>query len=348
MQTWKNVFAVFLVIFLAGLFYLLAPILTPFLMGTLLAYLVNPLITRLMRWRLKRLTSVIIIFCLLLLVIVASTLLLIPLIQEQIDTVIILLPKAIEWIQLTLIPKIAVFLHSQEIINSTTIKTALSQQWSKMGSYAGTFLSTILQSGTFIIHCIINVIITSVVTFYLLRDWDSILENTLNLIPRHLESGVVQIAKECDAVLSSFIRGQFLVMLVIGLYYSIGLSLIGIDIGILLGIVLGAISIVPYLGFILGVGIASIAAYLQFGEWHPVLLVLSLFFAGQILDAIIITPKLIGDRIGLHPVAVILAVLAFGSLFGFFGVLLALPTAAVIRVWLLHLERRYEESQLYQ
>jgi predicted PurR-regulated permease PerM len=343
----KSFFIICGLIFL-GLIYLLAPILTPFLVGAFLAYLVNPLINHLMRLRLSRLTSVIIIFITLFLILTISILLLIPVIQEQIDALILLVPIAINWFQFTLLPSVATFLHSQELVNSDTIKNLLSQHWGKAGSLASTFVSTVLKSGFLLLTWLMNLIIIPLVTFYLLKDWKKLLTNIHNLIPKHLQKKAVIIAKECDEVLSAFFRGQLLVMLTIGIYYSIGLSLVGLKIGIILGLILGIISIVPYLGFIVGILTASIAAYIQIGDLHSVLWVCSLFLIGQLLDALFITPNLVGDRIGLHPVVVILAVLAGGSLFGFFGVLLALPATAVIMVWLRHLEHSYKESQLHR
>lgn len=348
MTNWNKSYFIFLGLIFAGFIYLLAPVLTPFVIGAFLAYLVNPLINHLMKLHLSRLTSVIIVFVTLFSILTLCILLLIPLIQEQIDALFLLIPAAINWFQFSLIPKVATFLDSQELVNPTTVKTLIAQHWGKAGSIANVFVTTVLKSGILILNWLLNLIIIPLVTFYLLRDWKKLLTNIHNLIPRHLQATVVRIAKECDEVLSAFFRGQFLVMLAIGVYYSVGLSIIGLKIGIILGLILGIISIVPYLGFIVGILTASIAAYLQMGDMHPVFWVWLLFLLGQVLDALFITPNLVGDRIGLHPVAVILAVLAGGSIFGFFGVLLALPTTAVIMVWLRHLERSYQESQLYR
>lgn len=348
MSSWNKGFFIFFVLAFAGLIYVLAPILTPFLIGTFFAYLVNPLINHLIRWHLNRLTSVIIVFVALYSILIVSILLLIPIIQEQIDALIVLIPTIINWFQLTLIPNVATFLNSHELVSSDSMKSLLTDQWGKASSIASVFVMTILKSGALLLHWIMNLIIIPLVTFYLLKDWNKFLANIHNLFPKRLQAKATIIAKECDEVLSAFFRGQFLVMLAIGTYYSIGLSVIGLKIGILLGLIIGLITIVPYLGFIVGILSASIAAYLQTGDMQPVFWVWILFLAGQLLDALFITPNLVGDRIGLHPVAVILAVLAGGSLFGFFGVLLALPTTAVIMVWLRHIEHSYHESQLYR
>lgn len=348
MPMWNSLFFIIAGLVFFAFIYLLVPILTPFLTGAVLAYLVNPLVNHLMHWHLSRLLSVVIVFILLFVVLLLIVLLLIPLIQEQIDTFIILIPKAIDWFQANLVPKIASYLGNQELFNSTMIKSAIAKNWAKAGNVASIFFTTVLASGALIISWILNLIIIPVVTFYLLRDWKKLIDKIHNLIPRHVEATIVKIVKECDQVLSAFFRGQLLVMLVVGIYYSIGLTAIGLNVGIILGLILGLISIVPYLGIIVGIITASLAAYLQFGTFHPVLLVWLLFAIGQLLDSLFITPHLVGDRIGLHPLAVIFSVLAGGSLFGFFGVLLALPVSAVIMVWLRHLEHSYQKSQLYQ
>lgn len=348
MQTWNYVFYLTVTLVFIGLLYLLAPILTPFLIGILLAYLVNPLVNYLTRWRLSRLTSVIIVFIMTFLIIIVLILLLIPLIQQQIDTLIVMIPNAVDWLQNKLIPTLTYYLGTQTYVDINVLKTILAKQWSQAGSVAGTFFSTVVHSGFVLVTFFIDLLIIPVVTFYLLRDWKTLLKGIKNLIPRQFESSIVTISKECDRVLSAFFRGQLLVMLTIGIYYSIGLSLIGLKIGIILGLTIGLMSIVPYLGIIIGIITASIAAFLQFGLFTPVLFVWLLFAIGQVLDSIFITPQLVGERIGLHPLLVIFAVLAGGSLFGFFGVLLALPVSAVIMVWLRHLERKYQSSHLYK
>lgn len=347
-MTWNNVFYIVIVVLFGLLIYLLAPVLTPFLIGALLAYLVNPLVNYLMRWGLKRLTCVIIVFLFTFFALFLSVLLLIPLIQAQINTLATLIPAMIRWVQESMLPAITTFLGNREAIDPATLKLVISKEWAKAGTIISVFLNTVIHSGLVIATWVMNLVIIPIVTFYLLRDWKKLLNKIRHLIPRHFEEEAILIAKECDSVLSGFFRGQLLVMLAIAIYYSIGLSVIGLDIGIILGLIIGLISIVPYLGIVIGIIIASVTAIIQFGTFQSVLLVWLLFMVGQVLDSLFVTPKLIGDRIKLHPIAVIFAVLAGGSLFGFFGVLLALPVTAVIMVWLRHLERKYQSSQLYQ
>lgn len=329
------------------LFYLLAPILTPFLIGALLAYLVDPLVTQLMRLHLPRLLSVIIIFSLLFLVLTLLVLLLIPLIQTQIQNLMDALPNIIAWIQDTALP----WLSSQFGIHepsATSLKTTLVEHLAKPGDNGGNFFNTVLHSGFVLVESLVHLVLIPVVTFYLLLDWKKVIRGVRNLIPRRIEPTTVKLIKECNSVLSAFFRGQLIVMLTLGIFYSTGLTLLGLRIGLILGLIIGMISIVPYLGVITGIIVASIAAYVQFNTFSAVLMVWLLFVIGHLLENMYLTPKLVGNRIGLHPVTVIFSVLAGGKLFGFFGVLLALPAAAVIMVWLRYLIKHYRASHLYQ
>jgi predicted PurR-regulated permease PerM len=168
-----------------------------------------------------------------------------------------------------------------------------------------------------------------------------------NLLPRRIEPVIVGLARESDEVLGAFLRGQFVVMLALGGIYSLGLFIIGLDFSLLIGMLAGLVSFVPYLGLIVGIVVAGIAALIQFQEFWPLLPVIGVFGIGQLIEGMLLTPLLVGDRIGLHPVAVIFAVLVGGHLFGFFGVLLALPVAAIIMVLLRHTHDEYLNSVLY-
>jgi predicted PurR-regulated permease PerM len=347
LRAWNKCYILLAVLLLGWLSHLLAPILTPFLIGALLAYLVDPLVTQLMRLHLPRLLSVIIIFSLLFLVITLLILFLVPVIQTQIENLFEALPKIMAWLQGTVIPWVSNQLGVHEP-NAGTIKTALFDHFTKPGDTVEKFFNTLLRSGFILVERLIHLILIPVVTFYLLLDWKKIIKSVNNLIPRRIEPTVVKLIKECDAVLSAFFRGQLIVMLTMGVLYSIGLTLIGLRIGLILGLIIGVISIVPYLGIIIGIVAASVAAYVQFNTFSSVLLVWLVFIIGHMLEHMYLTPKLVGNRIGLHPVAVIFAILAGGKLFGFFGVLLALPAAAVIMVWLRFLMTHYHASHVYR
>jgi predicted PurR-regulated permease PerM len=192
-----------------------------------------------------------------------------------------------------------------------------------------------------------NLVLLPVLIFYLLRDWDLLIERVRELLPRAVEPTISRLARQADEVLGAFLRGQLSVMIALGAIYSAGLMMVGIDLGLLIGMVAGLISFIPYLGAIVGVGAGVVAALVQYGDlWH-VLLVLVVFGVGQTVESFLLTPWLVGDKIGLHPVAVIFAIMAGGQLFGFLGVLLALPVAAVAMVGLRYLHERYTTSALY-
>lgn len=344
----NKLFSVLLGVIICVLLYFLAPILTPFLIGMLLAYLVNPIVNALMRLHLSRLLAVIVVFFVIILAMTLLILLFIPLIQAQLDHLMDALPAIVMWIQDTLMPLLKEHLGNNNLINADSLKVQLSQNWTKAGGIAGWIVTTVLHSGFKLLHGLFDLLLIFVVTFYLLYDWEKLVKGLHNLLPRKYEPTIVKLVNECNTVLGAFFRGQLLVMLTLGIFYSIGLSIVGLKVGVVIGAMIGLLSIIPYLGMIVGILAASIAAYVQFGAVADIVPVWLVFAVGQTLDGMLITPKLVGDRIGLHPVAVIFAVLAGGVLFGFFGVLLALPVASILMVLLTFLNSRYHNSKLYR
>lgn len=331
-QISNQVILIFLVAVSAYLLYLLAPILSPFLVGALLAYLANPVVKHLGKWHVPHLLSVIAVFLLLIAVLFLLILILFPLVQNQILALIEVTPSIITWLQDTVAP----WLREQIDINS--LKTTLTANLSK----TGWILSAVLSSGYTITAWLVNLILIPVVTFYLLRDWDKLMLSAKNLLPKSIKTTTVRLCHECDEVLSAFFRGQLLVMLALCMIYGLGLYAVGLRIGLILGIIGGLLSIVPYLGSTFVLVSASIAAFVQFGTLQPLLGVWAVFLLGQSIEGFVLTPYLIGGRIGLHPVAVIFSIMAGGTLFGFFGVLIALPTAAVIVVLLRFIRNSYK------
>ncbi|HLB42861.1 MAG TPA: AI-2E family transporter [Gammaproteobacteria bacterium] len=315
---------VFLIVLLLALLYLLSPILTPFLLGTLLAYLVNPLVKRLEKWKIPHLISVIMIFLIVIGIFFLIVIMLIPVVNKQIILLEEVIPQVILWLQHSIMPQFVEFFNLDEF--KPTLATTLSK--------TSVLFGAVLSSGSTLIGWMINLILTPVVTFYLLCDWDRILHGLRKLLPRSIAATVVQLVRKCDEVLGAFFRGQLLIMLLLCLIYGVGLTLVGLQVGLMLGIIGGILSVVPYLGSIFVVVSASIVALVQFGDWASLFWVWGIFIIGQIIEGYVLTPYLIGKRIGLHPVAVIFAIMAGGSLFGFFGILLALPVAAVLMVLL--------------
>src|SRR5215831_9166936 len=209
-------------------------------------------------------------------------------------------------------------------------------------------LSGLKAGGTVVIAVLINIALIPVVAFYLLRDWNTIVERVDELLPRRWLGRVRAMIVEIDNVLAEFVRGQLSVMGVLAVYYVIGLSLAGLQYALPIGILTGLLVFIPYVGFGLGLTLGVLSALLQWSGWPGFVAVLTVYGIGQILENYVLVPWLVGDRIGLHPLAVIFALLAFGQLFGFAGVLLALPASAALLVGLRHLRTAYNESDLYR
>ena len=336
------------IVFTGWILYLLAPVLTPFLIAALLAYLGDPLVDRLERYRLSRTMSVIIVFACMVIIGMALLLVLIPLIERQLVAFVRSFPEFINWMQNTVLPKLAdTFNFDPGLINLDLLKQAAIENWKNIGNIAGRALIEITQSGQVVLAWLTYLLLIPVVTFYLLRDWDRLLANIKGLMPRDHVHLISKLAAECDLVLAEFMRGQLLVMLGQGIIYTLGLWIAGLEFALLIGMLAGLVSFVPYLGFVVGIGAAVIAVMVQYNDMLHLVYVFLVFGTGQAIEGMVLSPWLVGDRIGLHPVAVIFAVMAGGALFGFFGVLLALPVAAIVVVLLRHLHKQYLESELY-
>lgn len=337
--------AIFVIV--SVLIYLLAPILMPFLSAAVLAYIADPLADKLEK-KMSRSLAVSVVFFTLSLVAVLVLLIVLPLLEKQIVVLAEKLPLYIDRAQNYLLPLLKEqFGFDIANFDISMLKQSLSDYWKTAGGIAANVVSSISRSSLVLVSWVANFTLMLVVTFYLLRDWDSLVAKIHALIPRKNEKTIVTIAKESDEVLGSFFRGQMLVMFVLSIVYTIGLMFVGLDTALLIGSLSGMVSFVPYLGFIVGIVVAGVAALMQFQDITPLFYVAIVFLIGQMLEGMLLTPWLVGDKIGLHPVAVIFAVLAGGQLFGFVGVLLALPVAAVVAVVLRHMLKRYTSSELY-
>jgi predicted PurR-regulated permease PerM len=315
----------------------------------MLAYLGDPLADRLQRLGMGRTWAVSIVFTVIIIIFVGVLLLLVPLIQRQVTNLIDNLPHYVEWARTVALPWVQQRLHLEpDTFDTDKVLATIREHIGSIGSIAARTLAQVTQSGMGIITWLTNAVLIPVVAFYLLRDWDTMIAHIQRLIPRSVEPTVVRLSRESDQVLGAFVRGQLLVMLALGVFYGLGLTLVGISIGPLIGMVAGLLSFVPYLGFMIGFVAALVAALVQYGDWTHVLLVCGVFTVGQLLEGYVLVPRLVGGKIGLHPVAVIFAVLAGGHLFGFLGVLLALPAASVVVVLLRYVFARYRESDLYK
>lgn len=333
----------------AALAYLLTPILTPFVLAAVIAYVGNPLVGVLVRWRLPRTLAVVVVFLGFFLVAVPLGVLLASQLQKQAVLLVRNVPHYLDWIQSVLLPWLQAVAGPDVILfDIAEIKRTVAENWKQLGGVAGTVFSSLSASGAAFAGWLITLALTPVVTFYLLRDWDDIVQRVYSLLPPRHRTRIGELLRETDEVLGSFVRGQLLVMSALATIYTTGLMLVGLDLALAIGMVAGLVSFVPYLGFIVGISAASLAALVQFHDPAMLLWVLAVFGVGQALEGMVLTPYLVGQRIGLHPVAVIFAVMAGGQLFGFFGVLLALPAAAALMVWLRHLQEQYTQSNFYR
>ncbi|GHA83624.1 AI-2E family transporter [Modicisalibacter luteus] len=335
---------------LAAIIWLLAllePILMPFFVSMILAYLGDPLTDWLEARGLSRRLAVSVVFLVLSLAIGTACLIIIPLLGRQLVQLVEAIPIILAWVQSTVIPWVQSVSGMDFSTDFDQLRQTLMANWKETGTFAATLLAQVSRSGLAVIVWIANLALIPVVTFYLLLDWDRLKGRIQDLLPRRFEPTVTRLAKDCDEVLAAFLRGQLMVMLSLGIIYAIGLTLIGIQFGVLIGVVAGLASIVPYLGVIVGLAIAALVAFFQYGDLLHLVGVGAVFAVGQMLEGMVLQPLLLGDRIGLHPVAVIFAVLAGGQLFGFTGILLALPVAAVVMVVLRYLHERYKNSTLY-
>lgn len=332
------------------LVWLLAPILMPFAVAGILAYLASPLVGRLVALRLPRTAATLLVLFVMLLLLAALPLLAFPMIERQVSVLLRNWPNYVAWANDDVLPWVTRhFGLDVEALDLSALREALMQHWQVAGGLAARVLAAVGQSWMALLAWLVNLALIPVITFYLLRDWETLIARASDLLPRYAAPTVTELARECDEVLASFLRGQLWVMIGLGLVYSVGLWLAGLDLALLIGLVAGAVSFVPYLGFIVGFGAAAVAGLVQHGGEVAILLPVALVFGvGQLLESLVLTPLLVGDRIGLHPVAVIFAVLAGGQLFGALGVLLALPVAAVVVVLLRHAHGLYLESQLYE
>jgi predicted PurR-regulated permease PerM len=330
------------------LVYLLAPILSPFLFSALLAYLGDPLVDRLEARKLSRLVAVIIVFSTIICILVVVPLALLPVIETQLGELIRSLPNYVDWVTETFLPGMQSRLGvDPQTFDVDQIKMALASNWKDAGGLAASVVGYATSSGMAMLAWLANMVLIPVLTFYMLIDWDHFMAGIRDLLPRSIEPTVSRLARESDEMLSAFLRGQFIVMICLGVIYSIGLSIAGLKTAVLVGLLAGLVSFVPYLGVIVGLITASVAMLFQTQDIIQLIPVALVFGVGQALEGMVLTPWLVGDKIGLHPVTVMFAILAGGQLFGFVGILMALPVAAVIAVLIRHARERYKESVLY-
>jgi len=336
-----------------GLIYLLSPVLMPFVFAAILAYLGDPLadkleLIKIKNFQLGRTNAVVVVFIAILFIFSALLIVIVPKIEYQISFFLNNFSKYANWLNANIIPWVELHLGwDLSLIEGDKIVAMIKSHWQKAGGGLLAFMGSVSRSGAVLAAWLMNLILIPVITFYLLRDWDLLVAKIHELLPRRIAPTAGKLASETNEVLGAFMRGQFYVMLALGAIYSIGLWLVDLNLALLIGMMAGLVSFVPYLGSIVGITVACIAAILQFQDVMYLIPVSAVFIVGQSLEGMLLTPWLVGDKIGLHPVAVMFSVLAGGQLFGFVGVLLALPVASVVMVFLRHIHDIYRDSSFY-
>jgi len=336
----------------AFLLYLLLPILTPFLIAAILAYICDPLVDKLSKYGvgnfiLGRTMATALVMLGILGVMTLLFLIIVPLLQKESLLLAERLPALITNLRNNVEPWLQTKFGISLNIDGTQIQDLVTKNWKTAGGLFGDVLKSAGNRGLALIGVVANILLLPVVLFYLLRDWDGFLASISQLIPRDWSDKMLEIAKEIDQVLAEFLRGQLAVMLAMSAFYVLGLWLAGLNMALPIGLVAGLLGFVPYLGIATGIVLALLVAALQFTSFSQLIPVLLVFGIGQLLEGMLLTPKLVGNRIGLHPVVVIFALLAGGQLFDFAGVLLALPVSAAIAVGLRHTKTSYLGSDAY-
>ncbi|MFN9010999.1 MAG: AI-2E family transporter [Pseudomonadota bacterium] len=328
------------------LFYLLGPVLTPFLLALIIAYIFEKVVAKLAARGLSRAMAAGLVLLLIIVAAVAMVLILLPLLQQQLARITETMPRFFEWANANVEPLIEQHLGVQ--VELDHLRALVLEQLPSPQTVAGWVVPSLASGGMALVGFFVNLLLIPVVVFYFLRDWSDIVAEIDHMLPRAQHAIIARLAREIDAVLGEFLRGQLAVMLVMAAFYAIALSLVGVEYAVAIGLLTGLITFIPYLGAVFGITLGTVVAVMQFQALGPLLWVWGVFFAGQMVEGYLVVPKLVGDRIGLHPVVVIFSLLAFGQLFGFFGVLLALPASAVLLVWLRYLRGCYLASPLYQ
>jgi predicted PurR-regulated permease PerM len=325
--------------------YVLREVLAPFVAGAAVAYLLDPICDRLQRMGLGRTLATTVVTIAFVVIVALLLVLLLPTLYHQVISFIESLPAIVETVRERVQPLI-------EELREAAGQTAQIRQ--AAGDFAGRAVNWVLQAlgalvtgGLALVNILSLVFITPVVTFYLLRDWDRVLAHIDSLLPREHADTIREQARLVNETLSGFVRGQATVCFLLGAFYAVALSLAGLNFGLVIGLVAGVLSFIPFVGTIFGFVASSGIAFAQFDEWHRIAIVVAIFVFGQVVEGNVLTPKLVGDRVRLHPVWVIFALLAGGALFGFVGVLLAVPTAAVIGVLTRFAVSRYTASPIY-
>jgi predicted PurR-regulated permease PerM len=336
--------AALLVLFLT----LLGDILLPFVLGAAIAYFLDPLADRLERLGMSRFWATIVIVFAFALVLATGLVFLLPPLTEQLVGLAAKLPSYVQSLRDILMGYAEQWLGDALTRPNSGVEQAAADFIQKATGWIGQLIGSVWSGGMALVNTLALILVTPVVAFYLLLDWDRMMAQVDGWLPRDYAGTIRELAREIDTVLSGFVRGQITVLFLLGTLYVVGLTAIGLNFGLLIGFTAGVISFVPYVGPIVGFLIGGTVAIVQFGsDWLPIAGVMGVFLAGQIIEGNVLSPLIVGDRVGLHPVWLMFALFVFAYLFGFVGMLLAVPAAAAIGVLVRFALHQYLKSPLY-
>ncbi|MBP6818247.1 MAG: AI-2E family transporter [Ferrovibrio sp.] len=340
---WALIISGFLLVLMA-----LSSVLLPFVAAMAVAYLLDPVADRLETKGISRTVATALITAVFFLVLLIVVLALVPVLLSQLNGFLSRLPGYVESFRDNLLPNLMELAQQYGIPLKLDVKTAIGQHAGEAASVLGKLVAGVLGGGQAVLSMLSLLVVTPVVSFYLLRDWDTMMALIDEHLPRRQAEVIRAQARAIDGVLAGFARGQMMVCLALGSFYGIGLSLVGLDFGLVIGLGAGAVSFIPYVGTILGFVVSMGVALVQFWpDWTMIAIVAAVFGAGQFIEGNFLTPKLVGDRVGLHPVWIMFGLFAGGALFGFVGMLIAVPVCAVIGVLTRFTLERYRGSALY-
>ncbi len=343
MRIWWGIILLVLAIFLS----LVSDILFPFVVAIIVAYFLDPAVDKIEHLGLSRLYATLSIIGLFFLIVATGLLLLVPLLYEQVVSLSQKVPTYANTMREQLLPSVLQFMEHISPDAVTRIQEAVGNISGAVFQYIGGMLANILRSGFAVLNILSLIFITPLITFYVLKDWDRIIMKIDSWLPRKHQQVIREQMREIDRTLSGYMRGQTYVCVLMGLFYGIGLSLVGLDFGLVIGFATGVIAFIPYLGFAAGMIAGLIVAFFQFGFSVELGAVFAVFMVGQTLESNFVTPKLVGSQVGLHPAWLIFGMLAGAALFGFVGVLLAVPVSAILGVLMRFCLERYLHSELY-
>lgn len=333
---------------LLGFVWLFKSVLTPFVLGVAIAYLLNPLVKRFATKGFKRATSSAIIITLFFVIVALMIVLMAPIIAKESAELIEAMPGYLDKIFQLIQPYTVWFQENLGAGYIADAKTFLKENISKILSISGGIAGSIAAGGQAVIGMLTTIVLTPLVAFYMMNEWPTITKWVEDLIPRQNETVIKNILKQIDLKLSGFVRGQLTVAFLLGIIYAVALTIAGLNYGFLIGITAGLLSIIPMVGSTLGLLVSIAVAWFQAGEIQYVLIIGAIFVVGQIVEGNILSPKLLGDSVGLHPLWILFALMAGGSLFGILGMLLAVPVAAVVGVLVSFAILQYKKSPLYK